>query len=460
MLEKAKTHGQRFGEFGASLSPSDIPSAVIEKLKLHLIDAVAVSYAFVREPLAAGLIEMATRGNPKGVATIIGSTKRTSAQEAAFVNGALAHGKDFDDVHIASITHPSVVVAPAVLALAEARGGSGQDILSAAAFGIEVCIRLGLAGGTAMARRGIPPMTTCGALAAAAGAAKALDLDAQRITAAIGLAGSFASGSHEWTSAGTNAKLTTPGWAARSGVITAVMAEDDFDGSLTAIEGRKGLLVSMAGPEQFDETQISTDLGDRWEMLDLVMKRSASCQGTQPYIEASLKLLRAHEFNPEDIQRIEVVVGQGVGATLSEPADLKRDPPNPYAAKFSIPFCVALALKEGRVSLAHFEQRWPYARQASALAQKVHHKVDPAFDEGAAERGLVRIELKNGRLLEAEHRSSGALWDIDEIAAKFAECADGILGPDRQARIIDAFLSLDRVEDMGSVMSLLVPEAS
>jgi 2-methylcitrate dehydratase PrpD len=458
-LPECRSHSQRIGDFGAALEIGAIPPDVIDKVKLHLLDAVAVTYAFARDPLAQRLVDIATRGQPLGRAAIIGFSERTSAREAAFVNGALGHGMDFDGVHVASITHPTVVVAPAVLALAEAEQLTGRAVLVATIFGVEVCARLGRAGGAAMIKRGIPPMTTCGALAAAAAAAKILGLDAHAIAAAIGLAGSFASGSHEWTVAGTNSKLTTPGWAARSGVISATMAQGGFDGSVSAIEGRKGLLVSMAGPNAFDLAEPSADLGERWETRNLALKRFPSCQGTQPYVAAALKLVREHAVKAADIVRVDVTIGAGVGVSLCEPHDMKRSPPNPYAAKFSIPFCIALALTEGDVRLAHFEEDWPAAQQAGNLAMKVHHIVDRSFDVGAADRAHVRVILVDGRVFEAEQRTSQSSLSIGDVAAKFANCAGWRLNADQRHRIIDAFMDLEHIADVSSVMAMLAPAA-
>src|SRR3982074_918795 len=98
------SHSQRIGDFGAALDIGAIPPDVIDKVKLHLLDAVAVTYAFARDPLAQRLVDIATGGQPRGRAAIIGFSERTSAREAAFVNGALGHGMDFDGVHVASIT--------------------------------------------------------------------------------------------------------------------------------------------------------------------------------------------------------------------------------------------------------------------------------------------------------------------------------------------------------------------
>lgn len=456
MTEAGMTHSQRLGEFGAGLTLADIPDDVVAKLKLHLVDAAAVAFAFTKHPLAAGLVQMATAGGPCGRATIIGDGARTSPQEAAFVNASFGHGKDFDDAHIVSITHPTIVVAPAVLALAEAEGRSGAEALTAIAFGIEVCARIGIAGGPAMARRGIPPLSACGALAAAAGAAKILALDASGIAAAIGVAGSFAAGSHEWTIAGGDAKFTTAGWAARSGVIAAYMAQDGFEGSMTAIEGRKGLLVAMAGPGAFDAEAPSAELGQRWEIRNLVLKRYASCQGTQAYILAAQNLAHAHAIKPEDVAEIEVVVGAGVGAALTEPLDVKRAPPDAYSAKFSIPFCVALAFSEGQVRVAHFDGDWEAVRsRVTALAQKVRHRIDTAFDIGAAERGFVRVRLHDGRVVETEQRLARNEMTAADIAEKFADCAEGVVNPSARQAITEAFLSLDRLDNVAKLMQRL-----
>lgn len=450
------SHSQRLGEFGAGLTLSDIPDDVITKLKLHLLDTIAVAYAFARHPLASGLVDMATLGKTQGSSSIISAGVRTSPQEAAFTNAAFGHGKDFDDTHIVSITHPTVLVASAVLALAEDAGYTGREALTAIAFGIEVCARLGIAGGPAMARRGIPPMTACGALGAAAGSAKLLGLDADGIAAAIGVAGSFASGSHEWTISGGDAKIAIAGWAARSGVIAAQMAEDGFGGSLTAIEGRNGLLTAFAGPGAFDKEEPSAELGKRWEIRNLVLKRFASCQGTQAYIIAAQSLARNHGILGPDIADIEVVVGTGVGFSLSEPHDIKRAPPTSYAAKFSIPFCVALAFSEGEVRLSHFEEEWDRVRGgATLLASKVRHYFDPTYDVGTAERGYVRVQLADGRVFAAERRLARNELGVTDVVEKFAECSSWKFSATERQSIAEALLCFETIDTVGALMRRL-----
>ncbi len=454
------THSQRLGVFGSELRFDAIPRDVIEKMKLHLLDTVAVAYAGARDPLGRSLVDLALRGQPTGRATMIGFPHKTSIHEAAFVNTSFGHAKDFDDAHTDSIGHPTVIAGPAVLALAEAYRLDGKSLLAALIFGIEVCTRLGQSGSAAMARRGIPPMSMCGVFGAAAASAKLLELDAAGIAAAIGISSSFASGSHEWVAAGTNAKTTSAGWAARSGIIAARMAKDGFAGSLTTIEGSKGLLSAMAGPGVYDPEEPIAELGTRWETRNLSIKGFASCQGTQPYIVAALKLRERHNIDPSAIERIEVVVGAGIGRTLSEPHDMKRSPPDAYSAKFSIPFCVAVALQYGEFRLSHLEGDWPTAKLAEELAARVHHRIDPAYDIGTAEQGYVSIALKDGRTFALNQRTSEIVYGIDRVTAKFDDCAGWLLSTQERAEITDLFMALDDVEDVSSIMAKLGPVAS
>lgn len=449
------THGQRIGAFGADLSFDKLPADVVEKAKVHLLDAIAVAYAFARDDLAERLVGLLTASDSAPRNTIIGFSERASTRNAAMINGSLAHGKDFDDVHVRSITHPSAIVTPVVLALGEAGRLDGGTVIAAMTLGIEVMTRLGISGGTAMAGRGIPPMTVCGTMGAAASAARALKLDAQGIAAAVGVAGSMACGSHEWTIAGTNSKLTTCGWAARSAVLAAQMAQGGFNGSLSAIEGRKGLLVAMAGPDLYDPDAPSADLGERWEIRNLEIKLHASCQGTQPYIDAAIALRNRHGIDPAAIEHVDIKIGAGVGMSLSEPFEMKRNPPNAYAAKFSIPFCVARALQVGSVSLSDFESGWDEARSAASLAMNVRHVVDTDFDIGAADRGFVRIKLKDGRTFETESRTSERRLTIGDVETKLADCADWLLDRGEQRRLIDAFLDLDRAPDVAPLVAML-----
>jgi len=125
----------------------------------------------------------------------------------------------------------------------------------------------------------------------------------------------------------------------------------------------------------------------------------------------------------------------------------------------ALPHQGTLALTEGDVRLAHFEEDWPAAQQAVTLAMKVHHIIDRSFDMGAADRAHVRVILMDGRVFEAEQRTSLSSLTIGDVAAKFANCAGWCLNADQRHRIVDAFMDLEHIADMSSVMAMLAPAA-
>jgi len=137
-ISRPSTCSETLGHFVAGLNYDALPAPLVRKLKLHVLDALGVAIAFREEPLAHQLLDMAAADAELAACSLIGTTQRSSARTAAFVNGAMMHGFDFDDIHLDSLTHPSAVVLPAVLALAQTERVNGRTALAALAAGIEV----------------------------------------------------------------------------------------------------------------------------------------------------------------------------------------------------------------------------------------------------------------------------------------------------------------------------------
>ena len=193
------------------------------------------------------MLALARRWGGPGLSTVWGTTLSAAPPEAALVNGALAHGLDFDDTHADSVCHGSAVLVPAVLALAESEGLGGRDALTAIVAGYEAMVRIAMAAPGRFHERGWHATAVCGAFGAALAAGKCLRLDAARLTAALGIAASMASGVMEFLEDGSWVKHLHPEWAAQSGIQAAALAREGFTGPATALEGRLGFLRAALG---------------------------------------------------------------------------------------------------------------------------------------------------------------------------------------------------------------------
>src|SRR5262249_48278138 len=332
--------------------------------------------------------------------------------QAALVNGALAHGLDFDDTHADSVCHVSAVLTPTVLAMAESEELSGREALMAFVAGSEGMIRLGIA-----APRRLPPpgrparalargrraRAACGVFGAALAAGKGLCLDADRLSAALGIAASMASGVMEFLEDGSWVKRMHPGWAAQSGIQAAVLAEGGFTGPATALEGRLGFYRATLGDIP-DVAKHLESLGDDWEMVRTSFKLYPCCHLNHAYLDAVARL-RREGLHAEQVDQVECLVPAGEVPIVCEPVEAKRRPRTPYDAKFSLPFCVAAALSDARVGIGAFTEKSIRDPRLLALAGRVTFTLDPTSGYPGTFPGCVKAQLRDGGALEAREES-------------------------------------------------------
>src|SRR5215467_10916956 len=258
--------GKVLAEWAARLRTDDIPAAVRDNAALRVLDTIGCALAGACLEHAPSVLALASRWGGPGLSTIWGTELRAAPPQAALANGALAHGLDYDDTHADSVCHVSAVLAPTVLALAESEKVPGREALTAFAAGSEGMIRVGMAAPGRFHARGWHATAVCGVFGAALAAGKCLRLDADQLTAALGIAASMASGVMEFLEDGSWVKRMHPGWAAQAGIQAAVLAQGGFTGPDTALEGRLGLYRAALG-ETPDVAKQLDSLGDEWEML-------------------------------------------------------------------------------------------------------------------------------------------------------------------------------------------------
>ena len=239
----------------AELACSPVPETVRAGIPSRIIDVVGIAVRASTLETSQAVIGFAVDQAAAAQATAIGAGQATSAAEAAFVNGVLAHSLDYDDTHLPSILHPSASVVPAALAVAEWQSAPGAALLDAVAVGLETTVRLGMGGYDPQARqsvyfeRGQHATSICGAVGSAAAAGRLLGLDSDGIAHAMGIACSMASGIIEANRSGGTVKRLHCGWAARAGVTAAQLAVRGITGPPTAIEGRFGLFWAFLGDQ-------------------------------------------------------------------------------------------------------------------------------------------------------------------------------------------------------------------
>lgn len=454
------TIAQRLASFAAATTT--VPDDVARSVRARFLDTIGVALGALPLDTSAAAIAHATTLGGAPHASIIGSSVKVPAPSAAFANGVLAHSLDYDDTHLPSILHPSATIIPTVLAAAELAGATGHETVVAAAVGIELCCRLGLAGysqdvGSRYFERGQHATSICGAVAGAAAAAKLLGLDADGIAHAMGIAVSMGSGVIEANRAGGTVKRLHCGIAAQSAVTAAMLAQRGFTGPPTAFEGRFGFFQAWLDG-QFDPTPLTEGLGDHWEVPGIFLKPYPCNHFTHTGIDAAIAA-RTAGIRPDAIASITLGVATQTVRTIGEPLDAKRAPESGYLAKFSGPYTVAAALFGGGglgLGLDDFTDALAADPPRRALMRKVTVVADPECDGVYPNQfpAVLRIRTTAGREhIERVMTNRGGpdrpLSD-DELRTKFRDCALRVLPADDANRVEEA---CDDLTDLGAVLA-------
>lgn len=294
---------------------------------------------------------------PNGDCTIIESKKFVSAEVAALINGGLSHIVEMDDLDRASVVHPATVVIPAALAMAERTGASGRDLFNAITIGYEVSIRVGEAVGKEHYRY-FHNTATCGIFGAAAAAGWLLDLRAEQFVWAFGNAGTQAAGLWQFNRDGDMSKHLHAGMAASHGLAAADLAARGFTGARHILEGDRGFFAATA-PDA-EPTLVCHKLGTApFKIFGVSIKPHASCRHTHPAIDAALAIRQKLGDGKISACRIDTYQA---AINLCD----NVNPQTPYAAKFSLHYCVAAALLTGEAGLQSFT---PEQIQSTAVQQ-------------------------------------------------------------------------------------------
>jgi len=453
------TISEKLASFVNELRYSDLPAAVASNAKLRVLDTVGVCLASVGMPYAEALFDLcAEQGGPQK-AIAYGKTLRMPETWAVLYNGSLAHGNDYDDTHSRSIVHIGGAVVPTALALAESLGRTGPETLTAIVAGYEVAARIGMAASKGFHAQGFHPTGVCGAFSAAATAAKLMGLSSAHIAHAFGIAGSQASGSLEFLADGAWTKRMHPGWAAHAGVIAAKLANKGYTGPRHTFEGRYGLYKLYANTVEPDLTLATACLGREWEILNTDFKPYPCGHISHPYMDCALRLRNEVGVVPGDIQAIELRVPAAAVPILCEPAAAKRRPESSYAARFSLPYAVAVMLVDGKGGIDAFAESEIRRPELLDLCAKTKYVIDDTLPFPQAFPGWVVITRNDGTRVDARMDYSRGSRENPmtepELFAKFEPNAVRAI-PDTQAQELwDAGLQLERLDSIVPFSALL-----
>ena len=446
---------QALADFTAQLDPATLPNAVRDKLGFLLLDFLRVCSLGARLPWSGWARTYANVVAKPGAAHVLFSRDTLNPQHATFLNVAFGSSFDGDDTHVGAMLHPGVAAWAAALACGEHAGTAGADVLAAVVAGYESAIRIGLAVQPAHFRRGFQSTGTCVGFGTAAAAGRILlrGRDApRRIAEAIGLAGGYAGGLAQFYFSGASAKRIQAAHAAQSGVAAALLAQQGFAGPTDIIEGGGGFARAYAG--EWDAALIADGLGERYHLMDVLVKVHAAAARVAAGIDAMLALRGEHGFSGSDIASLQLGIPRIIQGRLTNP-----HPVDLQAAQMCLPFSVALA---AQVRLAaDAPTALTVADYEAALGERALHDLEAritiALDDEveAASNALstavrVRVRLADGRevscLVAAPKGSAANPLTADEHAARFTEELSRRVSAPACDEIIAMARDLDRLD--------------
>ncbi|MFB6070140.1 MAG: MmgE/PrpD family protein [Halanaeroarchaeum sp.] len=437
---------ERLGRFVAETSIEDLPPEVRETAVRAITDGIGVTLA----GLATDSTEITgsfTDTLPREGLPLGGETDAALAERALHL-GTAAHALDYDDLSWAMDGHPTVVLLPPILALADAVEPNGEEVLTAYAVGFETASYVAYPISPGHYEAGWHATSTFGAIAATATAASLLDLDAETAATALNVAASTPSGLKE--NFGTMTKPLHAGLAARSGVTSALLARDGFTAGETAIEGSKGFWSVYSGTSDFDGETSPVMPGEEWVLAKsgIHLKKYPACYFTHSSIAATRSLLEAEDVDPTTVERVEVEASAGAGDAL-----VYTDPETALQSKFSMPHAVAVAMTADRVSLDWFEPEAVGDETLAARRSLVDFSVD---DDLEYDSHTARVTIATLEGTYREERSHPP-WTHQEpptaaeLEAKFVETSTQTVS-ESSAR--EAFERLQALESVGFLEAL------
>lgn len=470
----------------SGLTWEQLPPHVISTIQDLFVDWVGSALAGSRSTqttlllraLARGgleTIETGSSGHSRRTATALPLFAQGSPLVAALLNGASSHVEEMDDLHNRSIYHPGTCVFPAALAVAEAEGVGPREFLTASVAGYEVSLRIGQALGPQHYRY-FHTTGTAGTFGAAVAAGHILGLGGEDMLSALGSAGTQAAGLWQFLADGAMSKQLHPAKAAFNGALSAYLAAEGFTGSAEVLLGEKALLAATARDELGPGTDGATlrleqrshlmeglqesSTGDSaacrfvtFKTPEVSLKFHASCRHTHPAVDALLLAMKENSLPADDIQAIHAHVN-------SAAFDLLRDvtPSSPWAAKFSLPFCLAQAAASGRLQVDSFTDAALAEPGLVDLMARVSFDVDPSLDSDYPRHWAAWVEIETVKGTTVTAAVDSPKGDPDnpltpgELQAKFGDLSRRVLDEETTRLLLGRLEELTELSRMSDLL--------
>ncbi|NPV44272.1 MAG: MmgE/PrpD family protein [Firmicutes bacterium] len=373
-------------EFIEGLSYEGLDSGTVEFTKRCIIDwmGCVIGGSSTEQARIIHLFVKELGGNP--TSTMIGEFHKTSSLNAALVNGYNCHIYELDDVHKKSIIHPAAPVISAAFSIAEAFNKDGKSLITAIVAGYDIATRIGEAV-TPSHYKYWHSTGTCGTFGAAAASAKLLGLKKEQVLHSLGNAGSQAAGLWEFLRDNAMTKYLHCGKAAMNGIISSLLAQKGFTGATRILEGDKGFIKAYSDERDFESS--FTDMGKHFKINETVFKPYASCRHTHPSVDCALELKKQNNIHLGDIEEITV---ETYDTALKIAGN--KEFTDARTAKFSLIYCVAAALKFGKLGLREFEDNRLKNPDINKLTKKIRVRASEEITNQYPDKWMARMIIK------------------------------------------------------------------
>jgi len=450
-------------EFVSSAKFEDLPSDVIGLGKKSVLDGLGLALAGSKAENSKLFREyMSTLGVPDRGATVLGTKAKWPLRFAAFANGLAMHVEDFDDTQLAVgkdrqyglLVHPTSPVLPAALAFAEANGSSAKDFLLAYELGVEIECKICEAISPRHYEDGFHSTGTVGVFGGVTAAAKLRGLDATQIARSFGIAASQGSGLRE--NFGTMMKSFHAGHAAEVGVFSTELTALGWSAAEQILEADRGFFHAFGGT--YDPVDVFHKLGKPWTFAHpgVSIKPYPCGSLTHPGMTEMQRLIRTEKIKAADVEQVEVGTNRNLPNAL-----IHHRPKNNLQAKFSMEFCIAILLVDGKAGLSQFTDAVVNRPDVQQMIEKVRFYVDDDAEKAGYDKmtTILKVHLKDGRVIAGRadfgKGSPSNPMSYDEVAEKFLGCAEFAEWPTERAHgIVEAVRTLETLPDIRTLISL------
>ena len=462
MVSADKSLTLEVAEYAIGVSYEAIPANVIRRGKEALIDGLGVMLAGCNSDSAVTIGSYLRELGMSGSASVIGGSMMLPAQFAALVNGTSGHALDYDDTQISSapdrvyglLTHPTVPVLAASLAVAEEVGARGTDLLAAFCAGVEVACKMAEAINPQHYKGGFHSTGTIGVFGAAAASARLLGLTLEDTRHAIGIAASKSAGIR--AAFGTMTKPYHAGAAAENGVVAVKLAQRGYRTDPNALDGQWGFFQVAGGG--IDPELFRSKLGNPYTLVDpgVSIKPYPCGSLAHPSMDAMLELILEHDVKPETVEEIRLGTSSNVLNALRY-----REPQGELEAKFSIPFCLAVLVLERKAGIVEFTDEVVMRPDVREMMGRVTPYLHQGIEAVGFERirSLIEVKLRDGQVLSKEASTSRGTPERPmtptELAGKFHDCAQGVIFEVREKEVLDLVYALENMDDVKRLTGLL-----